>query len=93
MKLDRNVPLPPKHARTKWPFPQMVKGDSFFMPKVDARNWNCAHAWARKHPGYKFATRSVTESDVKGTRVWCVESPATSVKDLTVSRVHYMDKR
>ena len=69
MQIDEHIPLPPTSSpRQKYPFPDMLVGDSFAM--LDAsmvRNLrNAAHMYARRHPGYKFTIRK----QQTGWRIW-----------------------
>jgi hypothetical protein len=70
--VEAAVPIPPpKSGSTKYPFPIMQVGDSFFVPNVRRENFCSCIANARfKNPGTNFTTRRVTENGVKGVRVW-----------------------
>ena len=77
IKIDKGIPVPPRMprgARSKYPFLGMEVGDSFFVPGIKPRQISPRSCSARlRAEGAKFATRSVTENGVDGTRVWRVE--------------------
>lgn len=84
-KIESNVPMPePLYWRSKYPLRQMKIGDSFFIPgKTLKERTRCtvAGAWfSKRNPEYKFTTRTVMESGIKGVRVWRVEKPQTGDK-------------
>ena len=67
IQIDKNVAMPPKAGRKKYPFAEMEIGDSFFSPDLSIRN--CG-PYFTPHKPKKFAARTSTESGVKGVRVW-----------------------
>lgn len=83
--IDKHVPIPPRAGRrprdqwTPWPFHQMQRGDSFFVPHSEPCSRNVSQAFAehsRMNPGIKFLMRTV-EIDIvtqlPGIRVWRVK--------------------
>jgi hypothetical protein len=84
ISIDKNVPVPPASpyggAPIKFPWRDMVPGDSFFAagyvtsvkrakngePSMNFNNGKKAH------PGSKWMSRTVTENGVNGCRVWRV---------------------
>lgn len=74
-KIDTDHPLPDtrkKRKHGKYPFADMVPGDSFFVPGTAAKNVGAsASGWGYRR-GQKFTTRTVTEDGVPGVRVWRV---------------------
>lgn len=69
-KIEKNIPLAKKGGAARaYPLDQMEVGDSFFVPGGKSGNVTpSAH-----YRGIKIKTRTVTESGVKGLRVWRVE--------------------
>lgn len=71
MQLDKNIPLPNDGThRERYPFPDMVVGDSFLV--LDA-SWiknlrSAAYMYSRRHPGTRFTCRRHGE----GWRLWRV---------------------
>lgn len=69
-KIDTNVPAPEdRRGYTRYPFPQMEVGHSFFAPISTARLKNASFSWGKKN-SRTFSVRTVTEGGVKGCRVW-----------------------
>jgi hypothetical protein len=78
-KIDTDIPLVPKaHLyQTRYPWRDMPVGGSFFVA-LPQSSLSGAVTNAAKKTGFKFATRSVVETDengnnVKGTRIWRIE--------------------
>jgi hypothetical protein len=71
MHIDTNIP-PPGDAppRQKYPFPDMLVGDSFlFTEDAPIQNLRtAAYMYGRRHPGVKFTVRKHGD----GWRVWRV---------------------
>lgn len=69
MVIEKDVPIPPKHARAQGvaaTLSRMQKGDSFLLDSEDA----CRHAHGvAKRNGMKITTRKVEG----GWRVWKIE--------------------
>jgi hypothetical protein len=59
--IEKGVPVPHGHRTTKYPWPEMEIGDSFFAPTKSPNPTN-----AQKRYGYKFTCRTVDG----GYRVW-----------------------
>lgn len=71
IKVDKDIPMPPRRKeRRKWPFDEMNVGDSFFAPEVKAAHFG---PYARRLLPKRFTTRTVTENDIRGIRVWRFE--------------------
>ena len=68
--LDKGVPSPDRHQRSKYPWDDMEVGDSFFAPGTKASSLNGAISMRRPK---KFTRRTLVENGVKGIRVWRVE--------------------
>lgn len=80
LTIRSGIPLPPKRGTraNKYPFDQMMPGNSFFVPhyvsKPASVSGNCARA--NKRYGYKaFVSRPDIEDGVEGTGVWMQERP------------------
>lgn len=67
--IESNVPIP----SPQFPFKQMKKGDSFFVPKETAPKAVNALASYKNHSYAKFQTRQVTEKGRSGIRIWRVK--------------------
>ncbi len=72
ISIERGIPAPVLHARNKYPFQEMLVGDSFFCTQKDGSVSSSA-AWVQKKHGFKFTCRIVVENGVKGTRCWRVK--------------------
>lgn len=60
MKIEQDIPCPPRMAMTVWPFKDMKVGDSFLIPtNMNRRAGNAGSSYQRSHPGVKFAIRKV----------------------------------
>lgn len=70
-KIDHNVPFDTTRY-VRWPFASMSIGDSFFTELDAKRVSGAASHYAKKHTGFKFACRQVTENNRHGVRVWRV---------------------
>lgn len=75
-KIDKGVPIPkPYHGKgsAKYPWADMKKGDSFFVPLNGKKNspvsGGALNAAGKRH-GFKFTQRKVTEGRKKGLRIW-----------------------
>lgn len=71
MNIDRNVPLPLAREKTKYPFNDLLIGDSFLVawPFAHPHNVRCAAQYHQRRTGKKFTTKSTDD----GVRVWRVE--------------------
>lgn len=66
-QIEKNIPLRSRGPEVKYPFGDMLVGDSFVAPSEHTRIAQAAAAFAKyKGGGMKFATRKVDA----GTRVW-----------------------
>lgn len=76
-KIQTGVPLPPRRTAqrfTKYPFADMLVGDSFLVPKTEAKGdlkklmsrISAASAGAKQALGFKFALRKMPD----GVRIW-----------------------
>ena len=70
MKIEKNIPLPNRDPRERYPFADMAVGDSFLV--VD-RSWiknlrSAAYMHSRRHPGVRYTCRKHGE----GWRLWRV---------------------
>lgn len=73
MKIDKGIAIPESrkgHRLSK--YVDMEVGDSFFVAKPQHLAGSGARMYAKK-TGRKFASRTVTENGITGTRVWRVE--------------------
>lgn len=71
-EINKGKPLPDPRASliTDYPFTQMEIGDSFVVPKsLRASALGAARYYARKHPAYRFVSRTI-DTDTVG--VWRV---------------------
>jgi hypothetical protein len=76
MKIEKNVPVPESRARkgnSKYPFPDMEEGDSFFIIGYSREKMqsisSCGRTWFQKNkPDFTIISRK--EGD--GIRFWCV---------------------
>ena len=68
-EIDKGIPIPPKHHRSKYPFAQMKPGDSFFVPGGKRSTISSAVKDRRKNnPGEEWTYRTKDN----GVRVWRV---------------------
>ncbi len=75
-KIDKGIAPPRGHQKpVKYPWPEMVVGDSFFSQGRSASHMStAAKNWStRNQPEWVFQAESRVESEVKGARVWRVE--------------------
>jgi hypothetical protein len=74
IQIDKGVPVPePKGPRARYPLKYMEVGDSFFVPDTAAKinPVRRAASWATKtYAPKRFTARTVTESGIRGVRVW-----------------------
>jgi hypothetical protein len=79
IQIDKNVPIPApggvdrsfeqkERSCIKYPWRQMIVGDSFFVPGVIARKFGGACVNAEKATGFRFCQRTTDG----GVRVWRV---------------------
>ena len=74
--LSRGIAIPvhtlgrPGGMGRVYPFAMMEIGESFFVPKTPRQHFNGSNSYATRKLGRKFATRTLIENGVKGTRVW-----------------------
>lgn len=71
IKVDRNIPIPPKEGRpNKYPFESMKIGDSFEVRDVPKTTvLNAANSWAKRHnKKVKFEIRYDKEKRIL--RIW-----------------------
>ena len=76
IKIDKDIPIaahPPKTKVSKYPWPDMEVGDSFFLPGIKTADFSGAAHSAGLRTGKKFSLRSVTEDGVEGARCWRVK--------------------
>ena len=80
MRIDKDVPVEEIKSSTKEPLPfnKMEVGDSIFVP-AELMSPNAARIRAgtfakgpRMKPFTKFVTRTVTEGELSGVRIWLV---------------------
>jgi len=69
--IEKNVPIP-RSAHRKYPFLDMEKGDSVFLP-VKGHVFSGSISHAARVLKAKFVTRQVTENGKHGVRVWRVK--------------------
>ena len=65
--IEKNIPVP--EGRSKYPFPKMEVGDSFFVPSKDivgARISVALNYYKRKNPKKTFISRKSAD----GMRIW-----------------------
>jgi hypothetical protein len=65
--------IPSGRKKFFYPWAEMEKGDSFFMPNRTIRQVSSEKSKAAKTHGMKLVARTLTEDGVKGVRVWRVE--------------------
>lgn len=84
--IQSGVSVPPimpsaEGRKPVYPLKQMKVGESFFIPlqgaKARGRVNSAACQFSIRHPGYFFTTRTVTEENIPGLRVWRVEEPVS----------------
>ena len=67
IKIDKNIPPPKTDHRFKYPTDILKIGESFFAPDIKSPNLSL-----RLFRPKKFVTRTVTENNITGIRVWRV---------------------
>ena len=75
IKIDKGKPIAahPKKAKvSKYPWPDMEVGDSFFLPGMNVAAFSGSAHTAGRRTGKKFSLRTLTEDGVKGVRCWRV---------------------
>jgi hypothetical protein len=65
-KIEKNVPIPEKKGRKKYPFGDMEIGDSFVMQKVITTANSIARSYGNRHK-VRFTCYAISENK---TRVW-----------------------
>lgn len=82
IQIDKGVPMPKRGAtgrKAKYPWAQMLPGDSFFVPRRSSNGSNAsktsfpviATTYGRKlHPGSSWSMEMATEKGVQGVRIW-----------------------
>lgn len=83
IKIDDAVPVNPRGRETKLPLAELEVGQSFFLPADEQTKEGQRHLQARlcsasrktktRHPQRVFVTRSMTENDLLGVRIWRTE--------------------
>lgn len=72
MKIEKGIPVPEDARRrgmAKYPWGEMLLGDSFFVPKRTAKNFYPTAYIAGKRRKWKFIVRNVDG----GVRVWRIK--------------------
>lgn len=72
-KIEKNVPLPEKNVRWKYPFDELEVGDSFFVANKDTTQLSALCKRAGTRLNTRFVTAKATSGDATGVRVWRVE--------------------
>lgn len=75
IKIEKGI-NPPTPPNAKYPFSEMVVGDSFFVTMDYALKIRAAAHAAKRNAGcngFNFMTRTVTENDIRGVRVWRIK--------------------
>lgn len=70
-EIEKNVPLPPRASKRKYPFDSMEVGDSFLAPVEERQNVARAVTIENQKAGARFSVR--TMKDRSGIRVWRTE--------------------
>lgn len=72
--IENTIPIPhPYRGPSKYPFPYMNVGDSFFIASPRTTVQNAAKTWRLNNDrSIRFVLRSMTENGVEGVRVWRV---------------------
>ena len=71
--IEKDVPLPDKNVRWKYPFEQMAVGDSFFVVNKDTTQMSALCKRAAARLGGRFVTAKVDKDGASGVRVWRME--------------------
>jgi len=69
-RIEKNVPLPPKKRRQKYPFGEMKVGESFGFPLGDRQRVGFAACIYGKRNNKKFSIRKLKDGTY---RVWRIE--------------------
>lgn len=69
-KIQKNVPIPSKAKKSKYPFEKMAIGESFVAPVKPQGLYVAARKWAKDHEG---KMRFVVRAENGGSRCWRVE--------------------
>lgn len=72
IKIDKGIPVPPRHGEAKYPYGQMQVGDSFFCSGPSQSNLASRAGHVGHAMGAKFSVRKAVENGVAGFRVWRV---------------------
>lgn len=87
--IDKGIPLPPKREY-RFPFRDMAIGDSFAVSagvnvqKTRAQLASFCNAFAKRHPGFKFVTRTVDGGS--SVRCWRV-APNNDLLEIAAPRI------
>lgn len=71
--IEKDVPLPEKNVRWKYPFDQMEVGDSFFVANKDTTQMSALCKRAGSRLTARFVTAKVEYEGRSGVRVWRME--------------------
>lgn len=71
--IEKDVPLPEKNVRWKYPFDQMEPGDSFFVANRDTTQMSALCKRAARRLEARFVTATATKGEQTGVRVWRLE--------------------
>jgi hypothetical protein len=71
--IEKDVPLPEKNVRWKYPFDQMEVGDSFFVVNKDTTQMSALCKRAGKRLEGRFVTAKSEKDGQSGVRVWRME--------------------
>jgi hypothetical protein len=71
--IEKDVPLPEKNVRWKYPFDQLGLGDSFFVANKDTTQMSALCKRASKRLGGRFVTAKAEKGGQSGVRVWRME--------------------
>jgi len=78
-EVEKGVAQPPTNGVNRYPWAEMVEGDSFFIPAteddintVSVRVRVAAYAWMRRHPETHGGLRVSARKVEGGVRVWMV---------------------
>lgn len=72
IKIDKGIPVPPRHGEAKYPYGQVQVGDSFFCSGPSRSNLSTRAQQVGRGMGGKFCVRRAVENGVAGFRVWRV---------------------
>lgn len=71
--IEKDVPLPERNVRWKYPFDQMDIGDSFFVANKDTTQMSALCKRANKRLERRFVTAKAEKGSQSGVRVWRME--------------------